>query len=557
MDWNKIVRNVLLIFVLGCSLYVQGQIAPNKYWVSFTDKENNTFELSDPTAFLTERSVQRRINQNIPLDLKDLPVTLSYINQVDALVDVEILYASKWFNAVAIYCETSNIEEVLLDLPFVGMVKNVLGQKGDDFDMNPKEEVQHITSRLPVIDYGLSFNQIDMLNGIPLHDAGFEGQGMRIGVIDAGFRSVDQLLAFEGLFDENRIIATKDFVDGDVNVYEEEVSTHGMFVLSTMAGILPDSAYGTATQAEYLLLRSEDTDSELRVEEHNWVAAAEYADSLGVDILTTSLGYTTFDVEGMNYTYEDLDGDTGVLTQASDIAASRGILVLNSAGNSGSNDWHYIGVAADGDSVLAIGAVNPEEIHASFSSFGPTPDGRIKPNVMAQGRNAVLCDFDNTPRTGNGTSFSCPIMAGMTACLWQMHPSATNMEIFHAIEESAHLFVTPNDSMGYGIPDFWAANLILDELLNVEDIIDVNLVTLYPNPVQGELFLEFFLKNNMDFEIEIFDAKGSRLFSKSYVGRTGLQALEFNLQGYINGHYSLIVNGDKIYLQENFVITNL
>jgi len=519
---------------------VSAQIAPNKYWVSFTDKDNNAFDIASPGEFLSVKAMERRTNQSIAIDIKDLPVTQSYIDQVDAMDNVEILYPSKWFNAVAIYSENPNIEAELLGLPFVGMVKSVKGQKGKDFEMDAKE-VYDFPRQKGVLDinYGLSFNQVDMLNGIPIHEAGFEGAGIMIGVVDAGFRSVDQLDAFEALFDEGRILATKDFVEGDENVYEEEVSSHGMFVLSTIAGILTDSAYGTATQSDFVLLRSEDTGSELRVEEHNWIAAAEFADSMGVDILTTSLGYTTFDEEDMDYTYEDLDGDTGVLTQAADIAASRGILVLNSAGNSGANDWHFIGIAADGDSVLAIGSVDPQGTHSTFSSFGPSADGRVKPNVMAQGRQSVLCDFDNTPRTGNGTSFSCPIMAGMTACLWQMHPEATNMEIFSAVEQSAHLYESPNDSMGFGIPDFWEAHLILEEITGLAEFNLANEVVLYPNPTSD--IVNISIPENFDVvTIQVFNLSGALVLQEKST-LSGPASLPLNTRSLPAGTYTIAI----------------
>jgi len=549
---KKRVIGVIIFFLFAGNLF--SQIAPNKYWVTFTDKDNNTFSLDSPEEFLTTKAIERRANQDIVIDITDLPVTDNYIEQLDAMTDVDILYASKWFNSVAIFSENPNIEEELLDLPFVGMVKSVQGQKGKDFNIDVKKEIE-LPRQKGVLDinYGLSFNQVDMLNGIPLHDAGFEGDGMMIGVVDAGFRLTDQLDAFDALFDEDRILATRDFVDGDINVYEPETSTHGMFVLSTIAGILPDSAYGTATQADFLLLRSEDSNSELRIEEHNWIAAAEFADSMGVDILTTSLGYTTFDEEEMDYTYEDLDGDTGVLTQAADIAASKGILVLNSAGNSGANDWHFIGVAADGDSVLAVGSVDPSGTHSTFSSFGPSSDGRIKPNVMAQGRQAVLCDFDNTPRTGNGTSFSCPIMAGMTACLWQMHPEASNMQIFYAVEESAHLFSTPNDSMGNGIPDFWEAHLILDEILGLDDSVMDRELQIYPNPSSDVINVELDDLIIGEYSIRIFSVSGSLVLNQKISNPNQTELIQLSINDLSPGSYTLSIRSEDRLYQQLFI----
>lgn len=509
MEWSKKIFVVCITLMMTSLTY--GQIALGKYWISFTDKENNGYSVSDPQAFLSERAIERRANQNIPVVSNDMPVTQSYVDQVDDFDGVSIIYTSKWFNAVAIEMEDPLELTGILNLPFVSGFKSVRASKEKHREIVEEKSTRN-ADKIVLPEYGPSFNQINLFNGIPLHDAGFEGDGMLIGVCDGGFRSVDILDAFQHLFDADRIVGTKDFVEGDEDVYNIDVSSHGTYVLSCMGGIIQDSLYGVATEASYVLMRTEDTGSELVVEEFNWIAAAEYADSLGVDILTTSLSYTLFDEEEMNYEYADLNGDTSWITQAGDVAVSKGILVVNSAGNSGAQPWHFVGMPADGDSIMAVGAVNFEGVHSSFSSFGPSADGRVKPNVMAKGSQVTVTDFDNTIRTISGTSFSCPLTSGMASCLWQMHPTATNMEVFNAIQESASLYTTPNDSMGYGIPDFWEAHLILEEWLSVNEIVGNEPFSIYPNPVQDQLQIVFQQAEDWE-ELAIYDVTGKEVMS--------------------------------------------
>ena len=313
-----------------------------------------------------------------------------------------------------------------------------------------------------------------------LHDAGYTGQGMLIAVFDAGFYGVDTLNAFQDLWANNQIVDQHDFVDGGDIQYNK--SLHGMQVLSTMGGNLPGELVGTAPDASYALFRTEDGGSEFLIEEYNWVAGAEYADSIGADVFNTSLGYTTFNDPSQNHTYADMNGDIAPITIGADIAASKGVLVVNSAGNSGGSIWHYIGAPADGDSVLAIGAVNPARGIAGFSSRGPSFDGRVKPNVCAQGELTSIYTAGNVVVQSNGTSFSGPVLAGGAACLWQSSPTYSSMEIFAAIEESAHLSSNPNDDFGYGIPNLFLASYLVTgttELLGAKEI------AVYPNPASS------------------------------------------------------------------------
>jgi hypothetical protein len=268
--------------------------------------------------------------------------------------------------------------------------------------------------------------------------------------------------AFDSLYANNSILGTRDFVEGDEFVYE--ASSHGTQVLSCMAANLPYLVMGTAPGASYYLFKTEDVGSEFKIEEFNWVAAVEYADSLGVDVINSSLGYTSFNDESMNYKYEDLNGKTGICSRGADIAVEKGMLVVNSAGNEGDGSWKYIGTPADGINVISVGAVKSNGSRASFSSYGPTPDGRIKPNVSAQGSRAVVAAMKGyAVTTTDGTSFSSPIMAGMVTTLWSAFPDKTNWEIKDAIEASGNQSMQPDSSLGFGIPDFFRAYLYLME----------------------------------------------------------------------------------------------
>jgi len=343
------------------------------------------------------------------------------------------------------------------------------------------------------------------LGGVDLHNQGFLGNNIIIAVFDAGFTGVNTLPIFDNLWTNNQILDLYDFVDNDYNVFE--ASSHGTMVLSTMGGYMADSLIGTAPFASYMLFRTEDSNSETLLEEDNWAAAAEYADSSGVDIINSSLGYTIlYDDLTNSHAYSDMDGNSTIITNAADLAASRGILVVNSAGNSGNNDWYYIGAPADGDSVLAVGAVSDIGEIASFSSRGPSFDGRVKPNVCAQGVLTVVADLDSTIRVANGTSFSAPLISGLAACLWEANSSWSNMDLLNHIEESAHLFLTANDSLGYGIPNFYNAYQNGLQLGS-----NNNTLHIYPNPFQ--IALNIYNEYTNEFQFDIFNLFGEIVYS--------------------------------------------
>jgi subtilisin family serine protease len=324
--------------------------------------------------------------------------------------------------------------------------------------------VKHAAGQTTALDYGRMYNQIHIHNGDYLHNLGFSGQGMTIAIIDAGFYNYLNSPAFDSVRLQGRVLGTWDYVHNEASVNED--ATHGAYVFSLLAANRPGIVVGTAPHASYWLLKSEDTDSEYPVEEQNWAVAAEFADSAGVDMISTSLGYADFDNSAFNHSYAQRDGKTAMISIAADLAAKKGILVVVAAGNSGasSGDEKYISCPADADSVLTIGSIDINGNIASSSSWGPNGAGLLKPNVVAVGDNAIIASATaGNPTTGSGTSYACPNMAGLVACLWQVFPEFGNMQIIDAVQRSASKYANPDFRFGYGIPDFKKAVVLLTE----------------------------------------------------------------------------------------------
>jgi len=333
---------------------------------------------------------------------------------------------------------------------------------------------------------------------------------MIIAVNDAGFYRADVMIAFDSLRSSNRILGVKDFVELDDTVYNDHY--HGSYVLSLIAANNPGVAIGTAPHAQFYLLGTENNDSELIIEEENWIAAAEFADSAGVDVITTSLGYFYFDDSLQNHTYDEITGNATRITKAADIAASKGMLVLNSAGNEGNNDWRYISFPADADSIITVGAVDSLGNIAGFSSIGYPGYHIVKPNIVAQGVRVYILATNDFLVQSSGTSFSTPIISGLAACLWQNFPEKTNYEIIKAIEQSAHLSENPNGYYGYGIPDFAKAFHILDGTVEVSDIENID-INIYPNPFIDHLKVELHHLQGNNIKVNITNILGKELYT--------------------------------------------
>lgn len=428
---------------------------PKKYLIEFTDKDNSPYSTESPLVFLSQRAIDRRERQNIQISSSDFPVNPDYLEGLNSFT-VKTMHTSRWLNTALVSAYSDKLDQIerlqfVKSVTYVGENSGaglILRKSGKARDENPGEPTE--------THYGYANFQNMSINVNSLHDQNYRGKGILIAVLDGGFSNADIMPFFDNVRAEKRFLAHRDFVEGDDYVFE--TSSHGSQVLSVMASDLPNILVGSAPDASYVCLKTEDNGGEYRAEESNWVAALEYADSLGVDIINSSLGYTTFSDETMNYIYENLDGKTSIATQAAEIAFSKGMIVVNSVGNEGNTPWKYLDVPADGVHVLAVGATDQAGYKTKFSSFGPTPDGRIKPDVSALGKNISVASIYSTKvKTTKGTSFSAPLVAGAIAALWQAVPLRTNAEIIEAVKLSSDRAARPNNELGYGIPDFGKA----------------------------------------------------------------------------------------------------
>ena len=483
-------KNILLLLSVLLFSGLFAQTAPDKYWVQFTDKNDSPYSLTNPIEFLSQKAIDRRTAQNISISEQDIPVNQSYIDIVLALGDIDVLMRSKWFNSITIHTTDTNLVNQIEELSIVSQVKSLDIYKKAKYEL--EDESPSLEKEFDPLDYGTSYDQLEELNGEALHSNDFLGEDMLIFVCDGGFTNLDNVDAFDHLFTDDRIVGTRDFVDGDDFVFHG--SSHGTSVMGTMAGIIPGELKGTAPDASYYLARTEDVGSEYEIEEDNWIAAAELADSIGADVITTSLSYTTFDDPTQNHTYEDLDGQTTRIAIGAGIAAQKGMLIVVSAGNYFLQPWHYIGSPADAIGILAIGAMTSDSSHSSFSSAGPSADGRVKPEIVARGTAAATVNTGNAGVSYvNGTSFSGPIIAGISTCLWQAYPSATSIEIREAIIQSAHQYDNPDDLFGYGIPNYGDAMTYLENTLGIppmkKPLVSI-IQRVFPNPFEDNITIE-------------------------------------------------------------------
>lgn len=463
-------KKIILLFIL--TGFLSGKaFSQARYIVRLKDKGNSPYSLSNPSAYLTARAIARRTRYTIAIDSLDIPVTPRYIDSIRLAGTVTILNTSKWLNQVAIQTNDATALTKINSFPFVAGVSAV----GNGFiqPVNKALDVP-LTPGTPVpfspqgtndfYNYGQSYGQVHLHNGEFLHNHGFRGNNMQMAILDAGFYHYLSLPTFDSVRNNGQILGTWDFVAGNASVDEDH--QHGMNCFSTIAANMPGIFVGQAPKASFYLYRTEDAGTEYPIEEQNWAAGAERADSLGVDIFSTSLGYTTFDNPAYNHTYAQMDGNTTIIARAADVAAKKGILVLAAAGNAGQASWHYIATPADADSSITVGAVNTGGAVGGFSSYGPSSDGQIKPTLAAVGVAAVVANASNgQPSFGNGTSFACPNLAGISTCLWQAFPEVNNMTLIDAMKESATRFSNPDDRVGYGIPDMKKSFVLLQKRL--------------------------------------------------------------------------------------------
>ncbi len=544
-------KTVFPFILLLISFQSFAQIAPDTYYIQFTDKNNSPYSIDNPLQFLSQRAIDRRVNQGIEIVENDLPVNPQYMQGV-ADAGAIILNATKWLNGVTIYTESQTVVDNILALPYVSSALKLVNKESTEEKSFFKNESfgeidleSFITERsTSELNYGAAENQIDQINGIPLHNMGYQGQGMVIAVLDGGFVGVQEHPVFDSLWANSQILGTRDFVHPyDQDVFTE--SEHGKSVLSTIGANEPGQMIGTAPKANFWLLRSEDVMTENIIEEYNWVSAAEFADSVGADVINSSLSYQDFDMPQWDHSYEDLDGNSAPSTIGADMVTSKGVLVCNSAGNSGDSGFPWNAAPADADNILSIGAVNGSGIRAEFSSIGPTVDGRIKPAVMAQGSGTIVARNTEGVGPGSGTSYSSPIIAGMSACLWQANPTMTVLEIQAAIKESASRADSPDNLYGWGIPDYMEAHTIMTDIEFPLENKEIHVKT-FPNPFNSMLSIEVKSTVNENVEFELYNLIGSLILSEHHQinSNSTISLFQYQLRTLNAGIYFLKINSN-------------
>ncbi|GAB3014156.1 S8 family serine peptidase [Spirosoma pulveris] len=525
--------------LLLCQVTGFGQTT-RKFLVLLRDKANSPYSLSRPEQFLSQRSILRRQKQNISILERDLPVNPAYVSQIQQ-AGAKIWFTSRWLNAVLVEATDATIAAVQR-LPIV---------KGLEFgrslaNARPSADKQTSTAKTvgsfsatadTPLDYGNSQAQITQLGADKMHQQGYHGEGMLIGVLDAGFLNGNKVGFLKPLFDENRILATYDFVKKETSVYEDD--SHGLSCLSAIAATADKQLYGTAYKASFVLIRTEDAATEKQIEEANWVLGAEYADSVGVDVISSSLGYTQFDEATTSYTYQNLDGKTALSTRGAQIATETGMVVVVAAGNEGSSAWRYLSAPSDAASVLAIGAVTQTGLRASFSSFGPSADGRVKPDLAARGQGTIVGSPGGQIVSGNGTSFATPLVAGLAAGFWQAHPQLTATQVVDALRRSGNQFGSPDDQLGYGIPNFERASVLAESY---------GQLLVFPNPFSDEQPLGVQwgeIAPNTPLDATLTNAAGRIIWQNRFTS-AGLTAFTLPFLNLSAGMYVMtLVSGDK------------
>jgi len=490
--------------LMGLLIGLSGQAQIQDAWIYFSDKENVEASINNPISILTQEALDRKALHSVVIDARDVPVTEAYIQEVKNSPGITYWAKSKWMNCVYVQ-GTVNDLEALLDLPYV------VGIEYADKDLNFPNP-QPVSDKFKVLidpqsrveyNYGAAANQIEMISGDYLHQQEFTGEGMIIAVMDSGFPNFTSNPGFAHIVDNGRLLGTFDFYSRTTDV--TGTGSHGIQTTSDIGGYLDNQFAGTAPDASFYLFRTEYGPSENPREEAWWVEALERADSLGVDVVNTSLGYQAYDNANYDHSYEDLDGVTTFAARGANLAYEKGMVLVTSAGNQG-NSFGTVATPADAIGLLAVGAVNNLGNYVSFSSRGPTVDGRIKPDVMAKGQSAAVISSSGDVDFSNGTSFSSPIMAGAVSCLWQAFPETTNAELMQVVRESAHLFNNPTDQMGYGIPNFELAFNTLT-LLAQNDHLLKRQAALSPNPVNESFSV--LLPSEVDYaQLEVYNVLG-------------------------------------------------
>ncbi len=531
---------LLLLLLLTINIYAQEEDA----WIYLTDKPDVALALANPSTILTQKAINRKLNHNIDIDERDVPVNEAYISDLKTQNGIVVLAKSKWFNAVHVRGLEVDINalETLNYVDYIDFANKILNAESRPYSIQDKTDIE---DQSVVFTYGDTQNQIEMINADNLHASDFTGEGITIAVMDSGFPNVNTMGAFQRLRDNSDLLDGYDFVDRTSDVYASSTSSHGTRVLSDMGGFIQNQFVGTAPDASYYLFRTEDSSSENPVEESYWVEAAERADSLGVDMINTSLGYTEYDNSNYNYTPADMNGQVAFISRGASIAAEKGILVVVSAGNAGATSWQTVGAPADSPDVLSIGGVDANGDYVAFSSQGGAAQiGYQKPDVVARAGTAYVVDENNTITQNNGTSFSGPILCGGIASVWQAIPNALPTQVMDYVRQSASQYSTPDDLLGYGIPDLDLAKSIA---LSIEEE-HIQHYSFYPNPVKNELNIKFPSSINQ-IELTIYSQIGQAVFTKTVLNNTET----INVSGFASGIYLLKLSTENISKSIKFI----
>ena len=516
----------LLIF---CFLLISGILsAQDRYMVFYKDKTGTPFSIAQPDQFLTQKSVQRRSRQGIAIVEQDLPVNPTYVSNVKS-TGARVMFSSRWFNASLVEATTAQRDSVRA-LPFVLLVELVApGKTGTG-------RIRTFGSIEKAFATEATQNQNSILGLDEMHQDGLNGQGITIAIFDTGFPGVNTNPAFADIIQQGRIRDSYNFSYGLPNVFMGH--EHGARVFSIIAAIIPANFTGGAFGADFLLYATEYISTEYRVEEYNWAFAAERADSAGADIISSSLGYNEFNDPTMNYTIADLDGQTAVVTRAATFAFQRGIVVVNAAGNFGNDPWKFVAAPADAINVMAVGSIDSKYNLSSFSSLGPTADGRTKPDVMALGTSASSVLPGGSIAAGDGTSYSCPQIASFVANVWQNWPNLTAVEMLDLIRKSGSRYFNPDNMFGYGVPTYRAVKNILSSQANREGVL------VYPNPTGGELNIAMSPNDGSRVDILLRNTSGQELQRMNYQSIWHLNPITMDLTNLAPGVYTIHVSSN-------------
>jgi len=548
---NNSFKSLQFASLIAVCLLIYTPVSSQKlsnYYLELTDKNGSPYSLDRPLEFLSQRCLDRMARNNVSLDYSSLPVSENYLADI-RISNAKVLFYSRWQNSVTISSTDSNW---LVNNPKTYIKSTLRLRVIDKRGKNDSFKKEPVIRYYP--DYGEAYNQVQIHHGGYIHSLGFQGQGKLVAVIDGGFQFVDQSPALKHLFLTKKLIGVRDIWSTNSDTLYK-LNNHGAYVLGTMAGILPKKYLGSAVDAEYLIIRSERTDFERKIEEAAWISAIEYADSMGADLVNSSLGYTEFDDSFENYTFSDLNSYTSISSRQASMMLNHGMLLVNSAGNSGRSSFKYIGAPADATGILSVGSINLNTLlRTGFSSFGFVRNGIVKPEVMSMGAGTAMPALNSDQVVYNsGTSFSSPLLAGLITSLWSAFPNQSAANIRDAIIKSSDRYISPNEQYGYGIPDMIIAYNILKT--NVPfDINDIQL-KLFPIPTNSLLNITGYLRESDQwYTINIHNSQGKLLYTYYQTMLDRKIVHKVDVSAFYQGTYIVSITTNSQHQSQRFLV---